>query len=155
MCETCGCGSDHKEFTLHTVLEENPENHDHYHHDEHMHEHDNEHHHDHPHEHKHVIAVETDILAKNNLLAERNRGFFEAKQIKAINLVSSPGSGKTTLLEKLVITLKGKKNIYVIEGDQQTTNDARRIEATGVKAIQINTGNGCHLDAHMITRCKK
>ena len=155
MCDTCGCGSEHDGFTLHTVDEEHSHSHGHHHHehDEHTHEH----HHDHPHEHeaKKVIDVETDVLAKNNLLAERNRGFFDAKGIKAINLVSSPGSGKTTLLEKLIQLLKSKKNIYVIEGDQQTTNDAKRIEATGVKAIQINTGNGCHLDAHMINHAVK
>ena len=155
MCDTCGCGSEHDGFTLHTVDEEHSHSHGHHHHEHDGHTH--EHHHDHPHEHetKKVIDVETDVLAKNNLLAERNRGFFDAKGIKAINLVSSPGSGKTTLLEKLIQLLKSKKNIYVIEGDQQTTNDAKRIEATGVKAIQINTGNGCHLDAHMINHAVK
>jgi hydrogenase nickel incorporation protein HypB len=108
------------------------------------------HSHDHDHGHGSVIPVETDVLTKNNLLAERNRGFFEAKSIRAFNLVSSPGSGKTTMLEKLILTLKNKNKIYVIEGDQQTSNDAKRIEATGVKSIQINTGSGCHLDAHMV-----
>ena len=147
MCDTCGCGSEHGEFTLHAVSEEHIHDHDH----EHSHEHD----HHHTHDNKQVIEVETDILAKNNLLAERNRGFFEAKNIKAINLVSSPGSGKTTLLEKIILAMKGKMKIYVIEGDQQTMNDAKRIEATGVKAIQINTGNGCHLDAHMVNHAVK
>jgi len=148
MCETCGCGSEHDEFTIHTVAEEQSHSHGHHHHD-------HEHHHEHEHDTKKVLSVETDILAKNNLLAERNRGFFEAKKIKAINLVSSPGSGKTTLLEKLILALKTKRKIVVIEGDQQTTNDARRIETTGVKALQINTGNGCHLDANMINHAVK
>jgi len=114
----------------------------------HDHGHDHHHHsHNHPSQH---IELKTDILTKNNLLAERNRGYFQAKNIKAINLVSSPGSGKTTILEKLIVLLKDKIKISVIEGDQQTSNDAKRIEATGVRAVQINTGNGCHLDAHMI-----
>jgi len=148
MCDTCGCGSGHDEFTLHTTTEKQSHIHGHHHHD-------HEHHHEHEHDTKKVLSVETDILAKNNLLAERNRGFFEAKKIKAINLVSSPGSGKTTLLEKLILALKTKRKIFVIEGDQQTTNDAKRIEATGVKAIQINTGSGCHLDAHMVNHAVK
>ena len=89
-------------------------------------------------------------------MAERNRGFFEAKSIFAINLVSSPGSGKTSLLEKTIKDLDQGKGIYVIEGDQQTLNDAERIEKAGAPVIQINTGNGCHLDADMINQaCKK
>lgn len=144
MCETCGCG--HDTFTLHSVAEKAHS---------HGHHHDHDFDHDHTHDTKKVLNVETDILSKNNLLAERNRGFFEAKSIKAINLVSSPGSGKTMLLEKLIKALKDQKKIYVIEGDQQTTSDAKRIEATGAKAIQVNTGNGCHLDAHMINHAVK
>ena len=123
MCATCGCGPDH-------------------------------HHHDHHHDHHHgattVVDVEKDILYENNLLAQRNRGYFDAKNILAINLVSSPGSGKTTLLEKTLVGLKNELQCAVIEGDQQTTNDADRIHATGTKVTQINTGKGCHLDAHMV-----
>jgi len=89
-------------------------------------------------------------LYKNNLLAERNRGYFEAKNILALNLVSSPGSGKTTFLEKTIQLFKDGPEVAVIEGDQQTTNDADRIAATGAKVVQINTGKGCHLDAHMV-----
>jgi len=147
MCDTCGCSSGQDEFTLHTLSKEEPHNHEHHHHA-------NEHH-DHIQANKKVIPVETDILAKNNLLAERNRGFFEAKKIIAINLVSSPGSGKTTLLERLILVLKTTHQIYVIEGDQQTMSDAKRIEATGVKVVQINTGSGCHLDAHMVNHAVK
>jgi hydrogenase nickel incorporation protein HypB len=107
------------------------------------------------HEHHHskqktVIDVEKDVLYQNNLLAERNRGYFEAKNIIAFNLVSSPGSGKTTLLEQTLTDLKHEITFAVIEGDQQTTNDADRIHATGTKVTQINTGKGCHLDAHMV-----
>ncbi|MBP6234672.1 MAG: hydrogenase nickel incorporation protein HypB [Saprospiraceae bacterium] len=122
MCATCGCSGDQH------------------------HEHGDHHHHDH----KTIIDVERDILHQNNLLAERNRGYFDAKNILCLNLVSSPGSGKTSLLEKTLTDLKGELDFVVIEGDQQTTNDADRIHATGTKVTQINTGKGCHLDSHMI-----
>jgi hydrogenase nickel incorporation protein HypB len=109
----------------------------------------------HSHDHEHIdshkiIDVEKDILHQNNLLAERNRGYFDAKEILCLNLVSSPGSGKTSLLEKTLTDLKETLPFAVIEGDQQTTNDADRIHATGTKVSQINTGKGCHLDAHMV-----
>ncbi|MBN1596847.1 MAG: hydrogenase nickel incorporation protein HypB [Bacteroidales bacterium] len=150
MCDTCGCGSEHGEFTLHSVDHEINDNHV---------RHDHAHPHSHSHSHSDkggvTINVETDILSKNNLLAERNRGYFEAKNIKTFNLVSSPGSGKTTLLEKIIPLLKQKHEVFVIEGDQQTTKDAERIKKSGAKAIQINTGNGCHLDAHMISHAVK
>ena len=84
------------------------------------------------------------------MLASRNSGYFEAKGVVALNLMSSPGSGKTTLLEKTIIALEGKKAVAVIEGDQQTLNDAERIHKTGAPVVQVNTGNGCHLDADMI-----
>jgi len=119
------------------------------------------HHHDHDHHHVHapaakqapgktVLQIEQDILGKNNLLAERNKGYFEAKNILALNLVSSPGSGKTALLERTLADLKGEIPCYVIEGDQQTSNDADRIAATGAEVVQINTGKGCHLEADMV-----
>ncbi len=114
-----------------------------------------EHHHAHEHQHGRQVMVEEDALHENNLLAERNRGFFEAKKLLALNLVSSPGSGKTSLLEKTIIALKEKVNIYVIEGDQQTMNDAGRIDQAGAPVVQINTGNGCHLDAAMINKALK
>ena len=127
MCATCGCDANGK-VTLHEPG----------------------HHHDHIDHHKKVVDVEKDVLHENNLLAERNRGYFEAKNILALNLVSSPGSGKTTLLERTLTDLKGELDFAVIEGDQQTTNDADRIHATGTKVVQINTGKGCHLDSHMV-----
>lgn len=135
------------------------DHHDHPHSDEHGHNHghdhthDHHHHADHDHAHSHdnrQLTLEQDILYKNNLLAERNRGYFEAKNILALNLVSSPGSGKTTFLEKTIQLFKDGPEMAVIEGDQQTSNDADRIAATGAKVVQINTGKGCHLDAHMI-----
>lgn len=134
MCATCGCDSNAS-----TSIQQIGEHH----------------HHDHSHDHSHahtktVIEVEKDVLHENNLLAQRNRGYFDAKNILALNLVSSPGSGKTSLLEKTLTDLKDEFSFYVIEGDQQTTRDADRIHATGTKVSQINTGKGCHLDAHMI-----
>lgn len=134
MCATCGC-----EGHNHSIV------HDHHAHDHNHHEHE----HDHP-KNKSIVEIEKDVLHENNLLAARNRGYFDAKNILALNLVSSPGSGKTTLLEKTLTDLKNQIEFAVIEGDQQTTNDADRIHATGTKVVQINTGKGCHLDAHMV-----
>ena len=137
MCATCGCDSG-SNATIH------------HHGDEHQHGHSHDQH-DHSHvQLKTIVDVEKDVLYQNNLLAERNRGYFDAKNILALNLVSSPGSGKTSLLEKTLIDLKDQLEFAVIEGDQQTTNDADRIHATGTKVTQINTGKGCHLDSHMV-----
>ena len=122
MCGTCGCGKHH-------------------------HEHEHGHGHDHHPDDRRTIAVEQDILQRNNLLAERNRGYFEAKHIFCLNLMSAPGSGKTTLLEETIRRVKGRLPLYVIEGDQQTSNDANRIAALDVPVFQINTGAGCHLEA--------
>jgi hydrogenase nickel incorporation protein HypB len=97
-----------------------------------------------------MVKIERDILARNNDYAGRNRSYFSAHGIFALNLVSSPGSGKTTLLVKTITALNGTQPLAVIEGDQQTDNDAARIRAAGAPALQINTGKGCHLDAHMV-----
>lgn len=97
-----------------------------------------------------MLEVEIDVLDKNNRLAARNRARFAARQLLVLNLVSSPGSGKTTLLTETLTRLNGRVPCAVIEGDQQTVNDAARIRATGTPAIQVNTGKGCHLDAQMI-----
>ncbi|XNM57288.1 hydrogenase nickel incorporation protein HypB [Escherichia coli] len=94
-----------------------------------------------------MLEVEIDVLDKNNRLAERNRARFAARKQLVLNLVSSPGSGKTTLLTETLMRLKDSVPCAVIEGDQQTVNDAARIRATGTPAIQVNTGKGCHLDA--------
>ena len=149
MCDTCGCGQPPEAVTYRKP----GENHHHHGHDHHDHHHD---HHDHDHHHHpdqgRTLQVETDILQENNLLAQRNRGWLEAKRILALNLVSSPGSGKTTLLERTITALKEQVAVSVIEGDQQTLNDADRIAATGAPVIQVNTGKGCHLDARMIRR---
>ncbi len=110
------------------------------------------HRHDHHHEThtERMIQVEQDILAKNNSYAGQNRQYFQQHKIFALNFVSSPGAGKTTLLVETINLLKTQMNIAVIEGDQQTEHDADRIRATGTKALQINTGKACHLDAHDI-----
>ena len=97
-----------------------------------------------------MVKIERDILAKNNDYANDNRGYFSGHGIFALNLVSSPGSGKTTLLVKTIEALNGSLPLAVIEGDQQTDNDAARIRTAGAPALQINTGKGCHLDALMI-----
>jgi hydrogenase nickel incorporation protein HypB len=96
-----------------------------------------------------LIEIETDIMSKNDRYAAENRAFFKARQVLAVNLVSSPGSGKTTLLCRPSRML-GDQPLAVIEGDQQTANDADRIRATGAPAVQVNTGKGCHLDGHMV-----
>jgi len=147
MCTVCGCGEAHQ--------------HDH----DSGHAHDHGHHHDHHHHHhgrgpaglsidglsqERIIRIEQDILGRNDTHARGNRQFFESRGILALNLLSSPGSGKTTLLERSIADLKGRFDVSVIEGDQQTENDAERIRATGVPVLQINTGKGCHLDAHMV-----
>lgn len=166
MCTTCGCSSDENEIRFTKIGEKqlhshsgHYHDHDHDHHHDHDHDHDNDNHdHDHFHSHSHEISVvqlERDILYKNQLTAERNRGFFEALNIFSINLVSSPGSGKTSLLERTISDLKDKIAFSVIEGDQQTTNDADRIHKLNVPVIQINTGKGCHLDSEMIARAVK
>ena len=168
MCSTCGCSSNENGITLtkmgenrHTHHHHDDHTHSHEHHHEHEHNHDHEHHHhDHNHGHHHhhdlnIVELEKDILHQNQLGAERNRGFFEALNIFAMNLVSSPGSGKTSLLEKTIAELKGEIEFSVIEGDQQTTNDAARIHALNVPVLQINTGKGCHLDSEMIAKSLK
>lgn len=99
-----------------------------------------------------MVKIEQNILAKNDGFAERNRGWLAERGILALNLVSSPGSGKTTLLVRTIEALQSRVPVAVVEGDQQTSFDAERIRATGAPALQINTGKGCHLDAHMVGR---
>ena len=97
-----------------------------------------------------AVRIEADILAQNDAYAARNRRLFEDRGVFALNLVSSPGSGKTTLLVRSIEALRGRVAVSVVEGDQQTSLDADRIRGTGARAVQINTGKGCHLDAHMV-----
>ena len=154
MCATCGCGDEsHVKMTVHG--EETLIYHSHEGHGWHLHTHDEGHDHHHGHTHHHhsngtVITLEQNVLHANDMMAQRNRGYFEALGIRAINLVSSPGSGKTTILERSLEKFGDDLNVVVIEGDQQTSNDADRIAKFGVPVLQINTGKMCHLDAEMI-----
>jgi len=152
---------DHGHSHDHVHAHDHSDDHDHTHdHSQHDHDHDHAHDHNHDDDHAHThasmhgttISLEAEILAKNDLLAERNRGWFDGKNILALNLVSSPGSGKTTLLERTITDLKDELPINVVEGDQETVNDAQRIKATGCRVVQINTGTGCHLEADMLAR---
>lgn len=158
MCATCGCASEH----------------DHPHHDHH-HDHDPHHdppHHDHDHHHdphhahggavtpaprpdprderRRTLRLERDVLAKNDGFARQNRAWLARHSVTALNLVSSPGAGKTTLLEQTIRALADRLVVSVLEGDQETERDAARIRATGARAVQINTGTACHLDAHTV-----
>jgi len=154
MCGTCGCGTDGNGPIILKPGEHSHSHHEHDHHHDHGHHHehgDHSHSHDHAHDHKQrVIAVEKDVLQNNDVLAARNRGYFEAKNIFTLNLVSSPGSGKTSILERTLADLKEEIPFYVIEGDQQTLNDADRIDALNIPVVQINTGKGCHLESDMV-----
>ena len=170
MCGTCGCGSNGTGVAIQNPLDVKKHDHHHHEHDHHHYEHSHGHDHSHPHSHSHdhthdhghthshthedhhhkVLNLEHDILQQNNFMAARNKGYFEAKHIFALNLVSSPGSGKTSLLERTLRDLKDELDFYVIEGDQQTLNDANRIAAVNVTVIQINTGKGCHLESDMV-----
>ena len=165
MCTVCGCAEGQ------VTLEGGMQSHFHRHADGTVHSHD-DHHHPHGHGSRDVIdlgrdaagvhagglsqsrllKLEVDILAKNNELADANRNRLHELGQFALNFVSSPGSGKTALLVKTIKALSGKGPVAVIEGDQQTSNDAERIRATGAPAIQVNTGKGCHLDASMIAK---
>ena len=160
MCGVCGCADPANEVSMTDsqtgvkVLLRDDHAHDHGHDHDHAHSHDDHHHgHDEPHVHGpggEIISLETAILGKNNEIATRNRGWFEGRGVIALNIVSSPGSGKTTLLEETIKRMKDKADIAVIEGDQMTSNDADRIRDAGARAVQINTGAGCHLEADMI-----
>jgi len=157
MCTVCGCGEGESRIEG---------EHSHHHHHEHRHDHDHAHIHeqaDHHHyghgpahahapgmSQSHMVQIEQDILSKNDEYARANRQAFVEKGILTLNLVSSPGSGKTSLLTRTLQDLSEKIPMAVIEGDQETSRDANRIRETGVRAVQINTGKGCHLDAHQV-----
>jgi hydrogenase nickel incorporation protein HypB len=138
MCATCGCGDDGAVITLAG-------------HDPHSHDHDH-HHHAGDHGHTETVSLEQKVLAKNDLIAEQNRQWLAGRDVLALNVTSSPGAGKTTLLERTIRELAGRRQVAVIEGDQETLLDAERIHAAGARAVQVNTGAGCHLDAAMVRR---
>lgn len=152
MCTTCGCGDDGATVTLpgHDHAHDHPHPHDHPH--DHDRDHDHDHPHNHPHPHPETVSLEQRVLAKNDALADRNRAWLAERGIVAYNLTSSPGAGKTTLLERTIRDIGSRRPVAVIEGDQETLLDAERIRATGCRAVQVNTGAGCHLDADMVHR---
>ncbi len=135
MCTTCGCTSD-----VVTINGTEPHTHD-----PGLYQHDHA-----AAPRPRTVSLEQDVLAKNQLFAERNRGWFAGREVFAVNLMSSPGSGKTSILERTILDLRERLAVSVLEGDQATTADADRIRATGANVVQINTGTGCHLDAHMV-----
>jgi hydrogenase nickel incorporation protein HypB len=164
MCTVCGCGEDYGKKQAEEPAHQHAHDHDH--------PHGHHHHHDHDRTHaapgtldygaglagvhvpglsqERIVRIERDILGKNAAFARANRARLAGRGIFALNLVSSPGAGKTSLLVRSIAALAPSHSIAVIEGDQQTSNDAERIRATGVPALQVNTGKGCHLDAHMV-----
>jgi hydrogenase nickel incorporation protein HypB len=164
MCGHCGCSSavhneqdgSHWHVRADGTRHSHARDHGHHDHDyDHNHGHDHHHHEHgehHHHEHATVIELETRILAKNDVLAARNRAWFAGREMLALNLVSSPGAGKTTLLERAICDLAGELAIGVLEGDQATDLDRDRIRAAGAPAVQLNTGTGCHLEADMVAR---
>jgi len=173
MCGHCGCGGEAGTTVLsletgtETVMQrglpshshdhDHPQDHDHAqrhsYFQNHGHRRDDAHHHDsHASAEDALVELETRILAKNDALAEKNRAWFQGREILALNLVSSPGAGKTSLLERTIRDLSRELPLYVIEGDQATAYDGERIRAAGAPAVQVNTGSGCHLEADMVAR---
>ena len=131
MCKDCGCNTDH----------------------DHAHPHPHSQAHGVPHEDdRRTVPVHQAILDKNDRLAERNRGYFQAKRVLVLNVLSSPGSGKTAFIERTAADLGSRLRAGVIVGDLETDNDAQRLRARGIPTVQINTGNVCHLDAAMVAR---
>jgi len=139
MCKECGCGLGNGDVKIGG------------------HSHEPGHGHDHPHEHGHshggkTLSLNLSLMEKNNRLAERNRGFFRAKKLLVLNVVSSPGSGKTTFIRETAAKLAGKLRVGVIVGDLATDNDAARLRTAGIPVVQITTGTVCHLDADMVAK---
>ena len=140
MCQECGCGSGGGDVKIG------------------MHTHEDEHHHDHEHHHhghshgKQTVNLNRSLMEKNDLLAEHNRGFFRAKKLLVLNVVSSPGSGKTTFIRETAARLGASLRVGVIVGDLATDNDAERLRTAGIPVVQITTGTVCHLDAEMVSK---
>jgi len=175
MCKECGCGivgevnidgapghqlassilGEHAAEHPSRGTSHSPESH------EHGHGHGHEHGHEHAHDHQHspgeapaprTLEVHQSILARNDRIAERNRGFFKAKGLLVLNVVSSPGSGKTTFIQKTAAALGTRLRTGVVVGDLATDNDAARLRSVGVPVVQITTGTVCHLEADMVAR---
>lgn len=173
MCKECGCeipgevsliGPDGRRSVLEAGTEQNGkvapahDQHEHGGKGSHAHRHEQEEHASGPNDaaHAQVVRVQQSLLTKNDRLAERNRGFFRAKRLLVLNVLSSPGSGKTTLIEKTAVAGASRFRTGVIVGDLATQNDANRLRSAGVPVVQINTGTMCHLDASMVEQaCAK
>jgi hydrogenase nickel incorporation protein HypB len=164
VCEECGCG-----IVGDVAIDGRPMagsapqagGHDHAHPHTHEHEHPHAEPHEHPHVHAHdhphphaadqrLVEIHAGLLDKNDRLAERNRGFFQAKRLLVLNVLASPGAGKTAFIERMAADLRGRVRLGVIVGDLATDNDARRLRQAGVPAVQVTTGTTCHLDAAMV-----
>lgn len=143
MCQACGCGSGGGEVKIgaHPHEPEHPHGHEHPHHDDHAPAHSRQ-----------TVNLNRSLMEKNSLLAERNRGFFRAKKLLVLNVVSSPGSGKTTFIRETAARLCGSLRVGVIVGDLATDNDAERLRTAGIPVVQITTGTVCHLDADMVAK---
>jgi hydrogenase nickel incorporation protein HypB len=148
MCKECGCGLDSGNVKIGTQLHEHEHTHHHDHDDNHGHPHHN---HEHGQAHQ-TVTLNRSLMEKNALLAERNRGFFRAKKLLVLNVVSSPGSGKTTLIRETATRLSKSLRIGVIVGDLATDNDAAKLRTAGIPVVQITTGTVCHLDADMVSK---
>jgi hydrogenase nickel incorporation protein HypB len=154
MCKECGCGLGGGDVKIGI--------HSHEHEHEHDHDHDHDHGHGHHHEHEHghqahpqgpkTVTINRSLMEKNALLAERNRGYFRAKKLLVLNVVSSPGSGKTTFIRETAARLGTTLRVGVIVGDLATDNDAARLRTAGIPVVQITTGTVCHLDAAMVSK---
>jgi hydrogenase nickel incorporation protein HypB len=172
MCKDCGCGlpgenpagiSAHSHEHEHEHPHDHPHPHDHAQDHEHGHPHSHEHSHgglshSHPHEHeqgsepRRTVELRQSVLEKNDRLAERNRGFFRARGMLVLNVLSSPGSGKTTFLRETARLVNPGLKTGIIVGDLATDNDARRLRESGAPVVQITTGTVCHLEADMVSR---
>ena len=180
MCKDCGCGlpgenpvgvsaghedeehHHHEGEGHHHHHHEHDHDHDHHHHeqDHHSHEHEQEHSQAHPHTHSHepggdtrrIVEIREAILGKNDRIAERNRGFFRARGLLTLNVLSSPGSGKTTFLRETIRSLPKELMAGIIVGDLATDNDAVSLRQSGAPVVQITTGTVCHLEAEMVSR---
>jgi hydrogenase nickel incorporation protein HypB len=162
VCKDCGCGlpGDVAIDGVPVSTTQHSHSHDHSHDHGHAHEHEHPHPHDHAHDHAHTdtdrahrtLRVEHGVLEKNDRLAERNRGYFLAKNLYVLNILASPGAGKTAFIERMAADLGMRMRLGVIVGDLATENDAVRLRGRGIPAIQITTGSVCHLDAEMVSR---
>jgi hydrogenase nickel incorporation protein HypB len=149
MCEKCGCGNT-DEIKIHSHSHQYSDR-------EYIHSHSYKKHSHDLEQNKQIrsLTINQSILSKNDRLAERNRGYFLAKGLLVINILSSPGSGKTAFIERILTDLKDRLKTGVIVGDLETDNDARRLRNSGAPVVQITTGGVCHLEADMVLQASQ